>query len=283
VSAPPVSVIIPTRDEAAHIERCIAGVRGLGPVYVVDSGSSDATQALARACGAHVVENAWPGYAAQKNWALDNLPLETEWVLFVDADEIVTPELRDEIARSAAACGVDGFHIPRELVFLGRRLRHAWWYPDYQLRLFRRTRGRFEERLVHEHAVVQGATSRLEHALVHEDVKGLDHFVARHARYAELEAREMLAGGAGEIAPSFLGTRAERRRALKTRVWYRLPFRPAIRFAWLYAVKRGFLDGREGRIYAQLIAAYEAMIDAKLLELQHERTAGSPAREGATA
>lgn len=260
-----ISIVIATKDEALHIERCIESVRELGPVFVVDSGSFDETVELARASGATVVDRPWLGYAAQKNWALENLPLETDWVLFLDADERLTEELRGELTAAAGSDDVVGYHVARENVVLGRALRHAWWYPDYQLRLFRRGRARFEERLVHEHPVVDGPTEYLEHPLVHENLKGLGAFVERHLRYAELEAREIRSG---RSEGSFLGSRAERRRALKTKVWYRLPFRPAIRFAWMYVVRRGFLDGREGRAYCQLIAAYEALIDAALLEAE---------------
>jgi glycosyltransferase involved in cell wall biosynthesis len=269
-AAAPVVVIIPAKDEELHIERAIRSAAPIGPVVVVDAESTDRTAELAKAAGAIVVNRPWLGYAAQKNWAMDHLPLEAEWVLFLDADEYFSDALTTEIA----AC-VDrpesGFFLARENIVLGKALKHAWWYPDYQMRLFRAGRGRFEERLVHEHVLVDGEVGYLSHPLIHENVKGIGAWLERHIRYAELEARQIRsASSAGDsLRSSFRGTRAERRRALKTRVWYRMPMRPAIRFVWMYVVKRGFLDGRQGLAYSQLVAAYDAMIDAYLLELKN--------------
>lgn len=269
-----ITTIISARDEELHIERCVRSALPLGRVVVVDSGSLDRTMEVARAAGAEVIEHAWEGYAAQKNWALDNVGVDTPWVLLLDADEHLTEagrkEIRDSVARSAG----EGFLQPRAYVFLGRQLRHAWWYPDYQLRLFRHGAGRFEERLVHEHVLLDGRILPLKEPLLHENLKGIDAFVQRHLRYAGLEAiemrREMDGVAADGVRGRFFGTPLERRRALKTRVWYRLSCRPAVRFAWLYFVRRGFLDGRHGRVFCQLMAAQEALIDAKLLELEHE-------------
>ncbi len=120
-----VSVVIPTLNEELHVERVIRSARELGSVYVVDAFSSDRTQRVARACGATVVEHAWEGYAAQKNWALENLPLTSEWVLFLDADEHILPETREEIVAAVTDASYDGYQLPRRFVFLGRELRHA--------------------------------------------------------------------------------------------------------------------------------------------------------------
>lgn len=275
-----VSVIVATLDEELHIERVIRSVADLGPVFVVDAGSRDATRSLASAAGAAVVEHPWEGYAEQKNWALENLPLETEWVLFLDADEYATPELIDEIR--AVVDGdehVHGYYLPEMNVFMGRPLEHAWWYPAYQLRLFRRGKGRFEVRAVHESVVVDGAVGFLSQRLYHESLKGMDAFISRHLVYAGFEAHEMLrarrTGWGEQRRGRVLGTWPERRRFLKVRVWYRLPFRPVVRFVWIYIVKRGFLDGRAGFVYASLLSMYEIMISAKLAELQQ-----LPAPEG---
>ncbi|HZU81755.1 MAG TPA: glycosyltransferase family 2 protein [Polyangiaceae bacterium] len=264
------SVVISARDEAIHIARCIESARELGRVFVVDSGSADDTIEIARAHGAHVVEHPWEGYAAQKNWALRSLPIETDWVLLLDADEYLTPALRREIAAAIGSEATAGYYLPRRNVFLGRVLRHAWWYPDYQMRLFRLGRGRFEDRLVHEHVIIDGREDFLREPLVHENLKGVDAFVRRQLGYAGLEARELVRIRAGDVRDErpgrFFGTWPERRRALKTKVWFRMPFRPVIRFLWMYVVKRGFLDGRQGLVYSQLIAAHEVLFNAKLLE-----------------
>ncbi len=267
-----VSTIIPTLNEELHIGRAVQSAVPLGPVFVVDAGSRDHTRAIAESLGAAVHEHPWSGYADQKNWALEHLPVATPWVLFLDADEYLSPELREEIRRAVRSASCDGFYMPRQNIFLGRVLRHAWWYPDYQLRLFRTGKGRFEERLVHEHVEVNGRVGFVRNPLMHENLKGIAAFLERHVRYAALEAQEILKARARQTTTQrtgrLLGSWPERRRWLKLRVWYRLPWRPAIRFAWMYFWKRGFLDGRQGLVYCQLLAAYEAMIDARLLELQ---------------
>jgi len=271
---PGVTVIIPTRDEALHIERCIGSAAGLGPVFVVDCGSSDGTREIAAAAGARVVTHAWEGHAAQKNWALDALPIETEWVLFLDADEYLPAATAAEIRAAAQDATTSGCYLARRYIFLGRELRHAWWYPDYQLRLFRRGAGRWEERRVHEHAMVSGRSRELRGAIMHENLKGLSAFIERHNRYSSLEAEEIAEPGGARKPGAFGGAWAERRRALKDTVWWRTPLRPLVRFAWLYFGRRGFLDGRRGLLFCALIAMYDLMIDAKLME----RSAGAEPR-----
>ena len=268
-AAPTLTTVVPCLDEELHVDRAISSVIQLGPVIVLDAGSTDRTRDLAAAADAAVFERSWEGYAAQKNWALEHLPIETEWVLFLDADEVVPEALRNEIAGVVASeKAADGYYIPRRSLFLGRKLEHAGWYPDHQLRLFRRRLGHFEDRLVHEHVVIDGRTGFLENDIVHDNRKGMEHLVAKHRAYAELEAQEMLRQRAGTSADerggSFFGTWPERRRALKTTVWYRMPGRPAIRFLWLYIVKCGFLDGRRGFMYARLISGYESDINRSL-------------------
>jgi uncharacterized protein YbaR (Trm112 family) len=261
--------IILTLDEELHIERCVRSAVPLGPVFVVDCGSTDRTVDIAREAGATVVFHEWEGHARQKNWAIDNLPLDSEWLLFLDADEFLTPALRSAVKRSASRPEIDGYLLTSENIFLGKTLRRAYWHPRL-LRMFRRGRGRWEERSVHEYAMLDGRIEVIKPVLPHENLKGIDPFLERHVRYARLEAGEMDRAatlGTGRIRMSdLLGGPATRRRALKTKVWYRLPGRPAIRFLWNYLIRGGFLDGRQGLVYAQLIAAYEAMIDGKRLE-----------------
>lgn len=269
----PLAVVVPTLDEEVHLKRCLDSVASLGvPVVVVDAYSGDRTVEIATAAGATVLQRKWTGYADQKNWVLDQLRGVAGWVLFLDADEYLTPDLAAEVtAKVADPGGAAGCYLARMNVFMGRELRHAWWYPDHQLRLFRVDKGRFEAREVHEHVVVRGRVDALEHPLMHENLKGIDAFLARHVRYARYEAAEFVAATRTEHRGSFLGSWAQRRRALKYHVWRRLRYRPAVRFLWMYVVRRGFLDGREGRVYCQLIAAYEAMIDAYALELERQR------------
>ncbi len=264
-----VLTIILTLDEELHIGRCVLSALPLGPVFVVDCGSTDRTVEIAREAGATVLFHPWEGHARQKNWAMHHVPVDTTWLLFVDADEFLTPALRSELKRAASRPGVDGYLLTSENIFLGRTLRRAYWHPRL-LRMFRRGRGRWEDRSVHEYAIVDGRIDVIRPVLPHENLKGIDPFLERHVRYARLEAGEMDRAatlGTGRIRMSdLLGGPATRRRALKTKIWYRLPGRPAIRFLWNYLIRGGFLDGRPGLVYAQLIAAYEAMIDGKRLE-----------------
>lgn len=266
MSADGVTVIIPTRDEALHIARCVDSARPLGRVVVVDCGSLDGTREIAAAHGAEVVEHGWEGHAGQKNWALANLNIGTEWVLFLDADEYLLEETVAEIREAVTRKDVAGYYLARRYVFLGRELKHAWWYPDYQLRLFRRAGARCEDVQVHEHMIVAGPAEPLRASIMHENLKGLSAFVERHNRYSDLEAAEIANPAANRKRGSFTGSWAERRRALKDRVWFRVPMRPVARFLWLYFVKRGFLDGRRGLLFCYLIAMYDFLIDVKLME-----------------
>ncbi len=261
-----ITVIIPTRDEALHIARCVDSARALGPVFVVDCGSDDGTREIAATHGATVVQHAWEGHAGQKNWALDHLDIATEWVLFLDADEYLTDDAIAEMRAAIEDPDVAGWYVARRYVFLGKELKHAWWYPDYQLRLFQRRGARCENVQVHEHMIVDGPARPLRAAIMHENLKGLSAFVERHNRYSDLEAAEIVSPAADRKRGSFRGSWAERRRALKDRVWFRVPMRPLARFAWMYVVKRGFLDGRRGLLFCSLIAMYEFLIDAKLME-----------------
>jgi glycosyltransferase involved in cell wall biosynthesis len=274
----PIVCVIPAVDEEMHIGRCVRSVSELGPVYVIDGGSTDRTAVEARLAGATVVDHKWTGYSAQKNWALENVGTEHEWVFLLDADEYLPPKSAAEIRHVAAHGAANAYSIARQNIVLGRKLRYAWWYPDWQVRLMRRGTARFEDRLVHEHVIVAGATGYLSEPLIHENLKGVNAWMHRHIRYAALEAAEIRkardGNTVGGVPARFLGTRAERRRALKTRVWYRLPMRPAIRFFWMYVLKRGMLDGRAGLLYCQLMAAYESLVDANVYEQDLEPPRG---------
>jgi glycosyltransferase involved in cell wall biosynthesis len=267
---PSITTIIPTKDEALHIERCVESVRALGRVVVVDACSEDETAELAERAGAEVFVQPWLGHAAQKNWALDNVRITTDWVLLLDADERLLHNAADLVVRALEEPDVAGYYLPRRNIFLGRELKHAWWYPDFQLRLFRAGRARYEEREVHEHMVVDGPARELWADITHENLKGIGAFIERHNRYSELEAREIVAPSGAARRGSLRGSWADRRRWLKERVWLRLPGRPIVRFLWLYFVKRGFLDGRAGLLYCALIACYDVMIDAKVYEKRLE-------------
>jgi glycosyltransferase involved in cell wall biosynthesis len=278
----PVDVIVCTLDEEANLRTCLSSVAWASRRFVVDAGSTDATVAVAAECGAELVAHPWTGYSDQKNWALDNLPLTAEWVLFLDADERVPEALADEIRRAVeepAGDGATGYYMARKMIFLGRWLRRTYWYPDYNLRLFQRGKGRFEARLVHERVVLSGQAGYLKSPLVHEDMRDLSTYVSRLNRYSTLEAMEMHRrrdGRDGErFTGSWFGDPARRRRALKESVWYRLPLRPTIRFVWTMIFRLGFLDGREGLIFTGLACMNEWLANVKVYELRFRESAGS--------
>ena len=191
-----VDVLIQTFNEEINLPLTLASIQGwTNRIFVVDSGSTDRTVEIARDRGATVVHHDWEGYARQKNWALDNLPFQSDWILILDADEAVSPELREElrelVSRPADSVPECGFYLNRIFIFMGRKIRHCGYFPSWNLRLFKRGKARYEERKVHEHMVVDGPTGYLKHLLLHEDCRGLEHFVAKHNRYSTLEAADI--------------------------------------------------------------------------------------------
>jgi glycosyltransferase involved in cell wall biosynthesis len=269
-----ISVVVCAQDEELNLRTCLDSLTFADAVFVVDGGSTDATTEIAEELGATVVRHAWTGYAVQKNWALDSLRIKTRWVLFMDADERVTPQLAEEILAVIGSPNGKhaGYYLARKMIFMGRWLRHTYWYPDFNLRLFRFGSGRFEDRLVHERVVLSGSAGYLRNDLIHEDHRPIAAYVARLNRYSTLEADEMFGLNESQdrlrVPSSFRGDWAARRRALKERVWYRMPFRAAIRFAWTMTVRLGFLDGRAGFIFTLLACWNEWLATTKLNEMR---------------
>lgn len=276
----PVSVIVPVRNEAHNLARCLESLKEVAEVYVIDSQSTDATIEIARAHGANVVQFHYRGgWPKKRQWALDTLPLACEWVLLMDADEALTSELAGEIQEAIRSQQFSGYHIELQMFFLGRRLQHCG-ANFYKLSLFRRNKGRYECRLkdqdtsmcdmeVHEHVVVEGETARLKNPLVHYNVESLSRYIAKHDEYSNWEARVLLKGDAAssELAPSLWDTQAQRRRWLKTRL-YRLPGSPFLLFLYRYFVRLGFLDGVPGLIYCGFQGVQMFHTKAKIYELR---------------
>ena len=247
MTRPRLSVVVITKDEAECVRACLESVAWADEVVVVDAESTDKTAQIAREFTDHVYVRPWPGFAAQKNFGLEQAT--GDWTLSVDADEEVSRELREEIeavlAASGAACA--GYRIPRRNLFWGRLIRHGGLYPDWQLRLFRRGRGRFVDRAVHESVEVEGEVGRLRAALVHRSYRDVADFLARADRYSTLAAEEWLRSG----RPARLSD---------------LVLRPAGRFLSMYAVRAGFLDGWRGFLLAALYAYYVFIRSAKVWE-----------------
>ena len=283
----PVTVLVPTRNESANIVECLRRLRWAEQVALVDSGSDDATVALAQAMGAEVYWFDYPhhsptGWPKKRNWALRRLPLRHEWVLFMDADEHMTPPLAAEIHEAvtgSAGQGHDGFWINRRLWFLGRWIRHCGYYPSWNLRLFRHALGEFEQMTrqgdtgsgdmeVHEHVKIRGGrVGRLRHDFLHYAYASITSWVEKHNRYSSWEAHVKQAGIDDGIVPRLWGSGLQRKRWLRER-FSRLPFRPTLRFAYHYWVRGGFLDGRAGLSLCRLMAVYETMNLTKSFELR---------------
>jgi glycosyltransferase involved in cell wall biosynthesis len=243
---PRLSVVLVTRNEEERLRACLESVAWADEIVVVDAESEDKTATIAREFTDHVVVRPWPGYAIQKNLAID---LATgDWALSLDADEVVSAELTADIRRVVAADGpADGYAVPRRNIFWGRWVRHGGLYPDHQVRLFRRTRGRFNARAVHESVSVDGRVERLAGHLEHRSYRDLSDFLARVDRYATLAADEAV---------------AQRRRARVSD----LVLRPFGRFLVMYVMRRGFLDGWRGFLLASLYAYYVLIRTAKIWE-----------------
>lgn len=262
-----VSVIVLTLNEEAALPDCLASAAGLGDLHVLDCGSTDATVAVARQCGAEVHVHPFEGFGRQRNWAIDHVPARHDWHLHLDADECLTPELLGEIRRTVAGDPpIGGYLVPSKLIFAGRWLRHAGQYPAWQLRLFHRRRLRFRDHGHGQREVTDWPLGRLQHPLLHHAfAKGLDHWFAKHAVYARLEAAQAFQPPApGESRPRlFSRDPLVRRRALKA-LAARLPGRYFLRLVHLLVLRRAFLDGAAGITYAHMLATYEAMIDVHL-------------------
>jgi glycosyltransferase involved in cell wall biosynthesis len=273
VSRAPVSVLVPTLDEELNLPECLDSIAWADEVFVVDSYSCDRTLEIARARGAEVVQHHFESYSRQKNWSLETLPFRNEWVLIVDADERVTSALRCEIERILPSSPCDGYYLNRRFIFLGTWIRHAGWYPSWNLRLFRHALGRYDNREVHEHLVLNGRVGYLQNDLLHHDRRTLEAFIARHNRYSTLEAAarfkvECGAADRARLPVSLLASSVQRKRYLRERVWPSIPAKPLMLFLYMYLLRRGFLDGRAGLALCAFHAFQEFMVGLKLAELR---------------
>ena len=273
-----IEVIIPVKNEEINLPFALASVQEWADrVWVIDSESTDKTCEIAKDSGAELVVKPWLGYAKQKNWALDTLDLKADWIFFLDADEAILPELRDELL-AIASKDVDkvnesAFNINRYFIFLGKRIRHCGYYPSWNVRFFKRGKARYEEREVHEHMVVDGETSYLKGHMEHYDRRGLELYMAKHNHYSTLEAIEILQQATTKdetIDAKLFGSAQQRRRWIKRHIYPRLPARWLFRFFWMYLLRLGFLDGINGLRFCLFISSYELLISLKTVELQQE-------------
>jgi glycosyltransferase involved in cell wall biosynthesis len=275
----PVAAVVLTYNEERNLPDCLASLAGwVDELFVVDSGSTDRTLEIARDGMAVVVQHPFEHYGAQRNWAIDSLPITAPWTLHVDADERVTPELRDAIiaALSGNAADVAGYLVSRRTMFMGRWIRHGGHYPAWHLRLVRTGAGRCEDRLYDQHFYVSGPVQKLQGDLIDTLTPDVATFTGRHLRWAALEAAEHESppDAAGRIRGRLDTANAiERRRWLRD--WYaRLPLfvRPTLYFLYRYLVRLGFLDGRAGLVFHVLQGFwFRFLVDALILERRLRR------------
>ncbi len=271
-------VIILARNEALHIERTLASVKDIATqTLVVDSGATDGTVAIAKAAGAKVVHHKWHNYATQFNWALDHVAGFDGWILRLDADEAVTPELAAEIgALGSLPADVDGVYVGRRMNFMRKPVRHGGLFPARMIRLFRNGAGRCENRWMDEHIVVQSRTVDFSGCIIDDNQNTLDWWVAKHNAYASREVVDIL-NQRYDFMPSqsvarLRGGRQDQvKRWVKENLYARLPggLRAGFYFFYRYVIRLGFLDGAEGRRFHVLQGFwYRYLVDAKLAEVQ---------------
>jgi glycosyltransferase involved in cell wall biosynthesis len=278
----PVSVIVPVRNEAHNLPRCLNSLAGVGEVYVIDSQSSDETTEIAQSFGAKVIQFHYQGgWPKKRQWAIDTLPLAYDWIFLIDADEALTPELADEIRDAIRNPALNGYYVALQMFFLGRALRHGD-ASFYKLSLFRRGLGRFECRLkdqdtsmsdmeVHEHVIVDGKTAKLENPLQHHNVESLSRYIQKHNEYSNWDARVWLeAETSSELSPSLFGSQAQRRRWLR-KMMFGLPGSSFLFFVYKYFVRMGFLDGIPGLIYCGFQGIQFFHIKSKIYELRRRK------------
>lgn len=315
----PVSVLIPAKDEELNLPACLECVSRAAEIFVVDSNSSDRSIEISQERGAKVIQFDFeaekvrfaqeehkynleqqknpntslpkPKLRKKKNWSLDTLPFSYEWVLIVDCDERITEDLWNEIQEVVKNDSYDGYYLNRKVYFLGKWIRYGGKYPDWNLRLFKHKKGRYEDlgigyipntgdNEVHEHVILrdergnnitQDRAGYLKNDMDHIDFRDIYQWLARHNRYSNWEAGlydKLLKGELKDgIQPNLFGKGPERTRFLRG-VWVWLPFKPLLRFILFYFLRLGFLNGGAGYIYARLLSQYEYQIGVKLYELR---------------
>ena len=268
------TVIILTKNEETDIERCIRSVEGwVKRIVIVDSGSTDRTVEIAERLGVEIVRHEpFVDYGRQFNWAIDNLRIKTTWVFRLDADEVITPELRKELEKELehhATDDVSGFMMRYKVEFMGRYLMHGGFYPFQKITIFKYGKGRFEERAMGEHIVLsEGRCVYLKNDAIHHTLKTLDLYINKHNWYATREVQDYFDVRSGR-ENALLDGQPEKAKKLRDGLYYRLPMflRAKLFFWYRYYLRLGFLDGTPGYIFAFMQAYwYRTLVDAKIYE-----------------
>jgi glycosyltransferase involved in cell wall biosynthesis len=242
------SVAIITYNEKDNIRQCLESISWVDEIIVVDSGSDDGTVDICKEYGVRFFTEPWQGFARQKNSAVEKTT--RYWVLSLDADESITAELKEEIeATINLSVAKDGYYVARKNYFLGKWIKYCGWYPDYTLRLFKKGKGTFGEREVHESIDLTGSTGYLKNPMVHNTYKTISDYITRLDRYSTLAANEL---------------QKEKR---KYGLWH-IVLRPMYTFIHMYIIRLGFLEGYYGFILSLLYSFYTFAKYIKLRELQ---------------
>jgi len=274
-----ITTIILTHNEERHIERALQSIAPFcREVVIVDSGSTDRTIEIAKSLGAIVLHNKWVNYATQFQWALDNAPITSDWVMRLDADEVIEPDLAARLKAELPKLpgDVSGINLKRKHIFMGRFIRHGGRYPLVLLRIWRRGQGRIEQRWMDEHMVISGGrTITIEGGFADVNLYDLTFFTDKHNKYATREAidilnqRYRLFSNDEALNAKTASLQASFKRLLKEGFYNRLPFliSPLTYFLYRYFIQLGFLDGREGLIYHFLQGFwYRFLVGAKVVE-----------------
>lgn len=277
------SAVILTYNEAIHIERCVKSLSNLAKeIFVVDSFSSDKTVEIAEALGAKVVKHEFVNQAQQFNWALENLPIQTEWVMRMDADEYLEPALQEELSEMLAnlPAEITGIYLKRKVFYAGKWIRYGGFYPHILLRIWRRGSGRCEQRWMDEHIVLEpGAkTITAKNDFVDDNHKGMTFWIAKHNQYASREAVDMLNQKYGLFPAdnqllSQDDPQAKRKRKIKFGFYSKLPkdLRAFLYFLYRYILRFGFLDGPRGFEWHFMQGFwYRLLVDIKIAEIEKE-------------
>ena len=272
------SVIILTNNESKHIGRCIKSLLLItDKIFIIDSFSTDNTVAIAEALGATVIQNTWVSYAFQFNYGILNNPFQTKWLMRMDADEYITPELAQELNTSLSGTpeNISGLYVKRRVVFMDQWINHGGYYPIWLLRIWRRGEGVCEELWMDEHIKLStGTTAQLQHDIVDHNLNNLTWWTQKHNNYAIREVIDLLNikynfGDKPTVMPDFWGSQEQRTRYLKIK-YANLPLftRPFLYFLFRFVLKGGFLDGKKGLIWHFLQGFwYRFLVDAKIYEV----------------
>lgn len=274
-------LVVLTFNEEKNLPYCLASVEGLvRNIYVIDSGSTDATVAIAESYGAKILTHGFVDQPSQLNWAIDNVPFESDWIMRLDGDEYLLPELKDEIAQTLPTLedNVTGIYLNRRLIFMGRWIKHGTYYPTWILRIWRQGSARSEAISLNEHMLLSRGTSiNLTNDFVDHDRYGLRAWIAKHKGYARRHALfldELKRPEAMELPPRRDGTQAQRRRWTERNLYGRAPLfvRPFGYFLYRYVIRGGFLDGPKGSLFHFLHAFwYRFYVDIKIFQMKFER------------